>query len=197
MQVLLHSVYLSLQQYHTVSVSQYTGLYFSTNNVKIMKKLFFFALLTLAAWSDNAFAQKANVKMQDTQARLVNVYSRGYVKPLTVELKVDDSKGRITRSYPLTKEETEVEMGGSLDNIRSYAVYMASQEYHADAIVAATFNFRTNDDGKGYTITITGYPASFVNWKTASEADYEWIRMEKTLTTDDLNRISAIIKQKE
>ena len=181
MQVLLHSVYLSLQQYYTVSVSQYTGLYFSTNNVKIMKKLFFFALLTLAAWSDNAFAQKANVKMQDTQARLVNIYSRGYVKPLTVELKVDDSKGRITRSYPLTKEETEVEMGGSLDN----------------AIVAATFNFRTNDDGKGYTITITGYPASFVNWKTASEADYEWIRMEKTLTTDDLNRISAIIKQKE
>ena len=101
------------------------------------------------------------------------------------------------REYSELGFSMEIKEIRGFDKDKHISAINSLKEDGADAIVAATFNFRTNDDGKGYTITITGYPASFVNWKTASEADYEWIRMEKTLTTDDLNRISAIIKQKE
>lgn len=159
-----------------------------------MRKTFLLTLFALLAWGCNMFAQKNNVRVQDTQARLVDIYSRAYVKPLTVELSVDKNKGRVKDEWALTKEQAETEMGGSLENIRSYAVYMSSQKHNADAIVAATFNFRTNDAGDGYLITITGYPASFVNWKTAESADYEWIRMEKTLTTADREKMEAILK---
>ncbi|MDO4957588.1 MAG: hypothetical protein Q4E60_11305 [Bacteroidales bacterium] len=122
-------------------------------------------------------AQK--VKVQDTQARLLDVTSSGYVKPLTVELKVDTSKGRVRDVWPLSKEQVEVEFKSDLANIRSYAVYMSSKKHDADVIVAATFNFKSNANGDGYEIELVGYPANFVNWKTAGPEDYEWIRMEK------------------
>lgn len=141
-----------------------------------------------------AQAQKTNVRMQETQARLLDVNSNAYVRPLTVELLIDKSKGRIKDEWTLTKEQAEQEMGGDLANIRSYAIYMSSQKNNADVIVAATFNVKTNDEGNGYKITVIGYPATFINWKTADPSDYEWIRIEKTLTTADKDKIAAVIK---
>lgn len=148
----------------------------------------------LALTCTGVYAQRDKVKIQDTQARLLDVTSNAYVKPLTVELKVDKTKGRIRDEWTLTKEQAEGEMKGDIVNIRSYAVYMSSQKHSADVIVAATFNFRTNDEGTGYLITVVGYPATFENWKTADSSDYEWIRMEKTLTTNDREKISAVVK---
>lgn len=158
-----------------------------------MKKLIIITFLALVCTA-GAYAQKTTVRIQDTQARLLDVNSNAYVKPLTVELSVDTTKGRIRDEWTLTKEQAEVEMKGDIVNIRSYAVYMSSQKHDADVIVAATFNFRTNDEGTGYLITVVGYPATFQKWKTADEKDYEWIRLEKTITTNDRDKISAIIK---
>lgn len=158
-----------------------------------MKKIFLFLTLSVLSIC-SAMAQKAMVKIQDTQARMLDVTSNGYVKPLTVELKVDDSKGRVRDIWPLTKEQAEVEMKGDIVNIRSYAVYMSSKKHNADVIVAATFNFKTTDNGDGYEIEVVGFPASFINWKTATPTDYEWIRMEKTQTTSERDKIQAIIK---
>ncbi len=157
-----------------------------------MKRIILLALFAICF--TGAQAQRDKVKIQDTQARLLDVTSNAYVKPLTVELIVDKTKGRIRDEWTLTKEQAESEMKGDIVNIRSYAVYMSSQKHNADVIVAATFNFRTNDEGTGYLITVVGYPATFQNWKTAEASDYEWIRMEKTLTTADREKISAVVK---
>lgn len=159
-----------------------------------MKKQILIAVLLALGCTSGAYAQRDKVKIQDTQARLLDVTSNAYVKPLTVELKVDKSKGRIRDEWTLTRDQAEAEMKGDIVNIRSYAVYMSSQKHNADVIVAATFNFRTNDEGTGYLITVVGYPATFENWKTADATDYEWIRMEKTLTTADREKISAVVK---
>ena len=158
-----------------------------------MKKIILFLTLSVLAFG-TAMAQKTTVKIQDTQARMLDVTSNGYVKPLTVELKVDESKGRVRDVWPLTKEQAEVEMKGDIVNIRSYAVYMSSKKHNADVIVAATFNFKSSDDGDGYEIEVVGFPASFINWKTATTTDYEWIKMEKTQTTSEREKIQAIIK---
>ena len=157
-----------------------------------MKRFYFIALF---AFIGIMGAQAQKVKYQDTQARLLDVTSNAYVKPLTVELKVDTSKGRIVDVWPLTKEQVEVEMGGDIANIRSWGVYQSSKKHNVDVIVAATFNFKTDDTRDGfYQLTVVGYPASFVNWATATEADYEWIRMEKVVTTSEREKISAIVK---
>jgi len=139
------------------------------------------------------YAQKnTEFRFQDTQARLLDVMSNAYVKPLTVELQVMTKK-RISEIIPLTKQEVEQDMKGDLSNIRSFAVYRASQIHDCDVIVAATFNVRTAGDG--YEVNVIGYPANFVNWKTASQEDYEWIKMEKTVTTSEREKIAAVVKK--
>ncbi|MBR1687420.1 MAG: hypothetical protein IJ710_02685 [Prevotella sp.] len=157
-----------------------------------MKKILMIIALCTAG-TVATMAQKTTVKFQDTQARLLDVNSNAYVKPLTVELQVLTNK-RISDVIPLTKDQVEIEMKGDLTNIRSFAVYRASQLHDCDVIVAATFNVRTNAAGDGYEVNIIGYPANFVNWKTATQADYEWIKMEKTITTAERTKIAAAVK---
>lgn len=154
-------------------------------------KRFSFVMLALMLCCAS-FAQKTEFRFQATQARLLDVQSNAYVKPLTVELQVVSQK-RVSEIIKLTRQEVEQDMKGDLDNIRSYAVYRASQLHNCDVIVAATFNVRTAGDG--YEVNIIGYPANFVNWKTATQADYEWIRMEKTVTTSERDKIAAAVKK--
>lgn len=159
-----------------------------------MKKLFLMVLFACIGII-GVQAQKTTVEFRATQARLLDVVSNAYVKPLTVELKVDTSKGRVSNTWPLSKKTAEVSMGGDLANIRSWGVYMSATYHQADVIVAATFNLETDPENPDfYKLTVIGYPATFVNWKTATEEDYEWIRMEKVVTTDEKDKISAIIK---
>lgn len=158
-----------------------------------MKKvlLLFVGILTFVTVN----AQKTVTRVQETQARLLDVTSSAYVHPLTVELKVDENKGRVRDVWELTKEQAEIEMHGDLANIRSYGVFMSSKKHNCDVIVAATFNFKTSDNGNGYELEVVGFPASFTKWATVTIADYEWIRLEMTQTTDDRDKIKAVIKK--
>lgn len=158
-----------------------------------MKKLLLtFAIIVGGISAANA--QKTSVKIHDTQARTVDVSPTTYVKPLTVELEVS-ANGKVTDVWPLSKKQVEEEMGGVLENIRSWGLYASCQKWKADVIVAPIFNFKTNDEGDGYILTVIGFPATFKNWRTATENDYEWIRLEKTQTTTSRENIQAIIRE--
>lgn len=144
------------------------------------------------------FAQKTVYHFQDTQARQLDVLTHAYVKPLTVELEIK-SQTHQEWTVPLTNKEVEQMIAtttgeGQVDNIRNFAIYKITKDEHCDVIVAPTINVKSNDDGSGFTVTVIGFPANFVKWKTATEADYEWIRMEKTQTTSD-KEIRAAVKK--
>lgn len=158
----------------------------------------FIAVAFVAILCGSAWAQKTVTHVRETQARIVDGYARAYVKPMTVELEIiKDNAGnelRVNDVWTLSKAEVE-SMDGNLVNIRSYGVFMSAKKYHADAIVAATFNFRDNPDGTdSYILEVIGFAARFKNWKTATPADYEWMRMEKTQTTDERDNLRAIVK---
>lgn len=153
----------------------------------------FAALLCGGAW-----AQRTEVEVRETQARVVDGYARAYVKPLTVELeimKVNGAWARVEKTYRLSKAELDG-MGGNSVNIRSYVVYLAARDSKADAIVAPTFFLENDKENPGYfKVEVRGFAARFVNWKSATAADYEWMRMEKTQTTDDRDNLRAVIKK--
>lgn len=157
-----------------------------------MKK---FRLLTLFAIMA-IFCSCATLKtsFSDTQARVQDVHTAAYAKPLTVELVVDTLRGKVSDVWTFTKKEIEVDMRGDLANIRSRAVYLSSQKHNADVIVAPMFNVETTEDGDNYNVTVTGFPACFKNWRPAQESDYEWIRTEKFITPLTWEKISAIVK---
>ncbi len=168
-----------------------------------MNKKVLMAALLMVVCATGAMAQKTNqvISLKETQARLLDVMSNAYVKPLTVELKVDNSKGRIRDSIRVSAAEI-IELGviapnGAIDmaNLRSYGVYKIAKKYNCDVIVAAIFNFVANDLLKdGGVLEVVGFPANFVNWKTAEDSDLEWIRMEKVQTTSERDKLNAIVK---
>ncbi len=135
-------------------------------------------LLTLFMTS-GLYAQRTTVHMQNTQARMLDVQANAYVKPLVTELNINESLGKISDTWQLSKEQAEVSLGGNLDNIRSYALYLSSNKHSADVIVAALFDVKTSSDGSGYEVTVVGFPANYSNWRVADDSDLEWIKAEK------------------
>ncbi|MBE6318964.1 MAG: hypothetical protein E7081_08335 [Bacteroidales bacterium] len=174
-----------------------------------MKKL----VLSLAFVSCTFFmshAQKNQLLYENTQGRISSESTMNtYVQPLTVELEVIKNlrlaqgtqtiDGRVTLTYARDAEWVEKTMRGEMSEIRSWAVFQACKDCSADVILVPTFSFSNNRDNMGniidgYQITIVGFPAKFINWKTATPADYEWIKMEQTQTTDERENLRAIIK---
>ena len=84
------------------------------------KKLILVIFLTFIG-AIGAYAQKTNVRMQETQARLLDVTSNAYVKPLTVELQIDKSKGRIKDEWTLTRDEWRPGQHPQLCNLYVFA----------------------------------------------------------------------------
>ncbi len=148
------------------------------------------AVVLMAAMAANA-QKTTTYRYEDTQARAMDIVSTGYVKPLTVELKVDATKGRQRFSYDMDREFVENDMKGDVENIRSYGLFKASAEASCDVIVAPTFHLYTNNKG-GYTLEVVGYAGTFVNWKTMTNEDMSWI--DKAQTTEDRQNINAKLK---
>ena len=160
-----------------------------------MKKVLFTIILGVIC-SINAFAQKTTqVQYQETQARLLDVSSNAYVKPLTVELKVKGNQ-RIREVVKIPRDFALTAMKADPSNWRSYAVYEVSKRLQCDVIVAATFNIKFDEvaGDKEIEVEVVGFPADFTNWQTASNQDLEWIRMEKTITTAEREKIAAAVK---
>ena len=160
-----------------------------------MKRLLAFVFL-MGCFTISMIAQKTTqVQYQETQARLLDVSSNAYVKPLTVELKVKGNQ-RIREIVKIPRNFALVAMKADPSNWRSYAVYEVSKRMACDVIVAATFNIKYDEvaGDQDVQIEVVGYPADFTNWQTATTQDLEWIRMEKTITTAEREKIAAAVK---
>ena len=98
-------------------------------------------------------------------------------------MKILEDKGRIKDEWTLSKEEVEIAMKGELDNIRAWGRICPPSNTTAMSSWGATFKVEDNEN-RGYTVTVVGYPGIFVNWHPATQDDYEWIRLQKLSPTD-------------
>ncbi|MCR5780417.1 MAG: hypothetical protein K6G70_07750 [Bacteroidaceae bacterium] len=157
-----------------------------------MKKLFFAALLACLSIG----AQAQNVKIQETQARALDVQSNAYVQPLVVELKIDEAKGRISETVTVLFDKLPKEIKlEEMNNIRSLAIYEVTKKYKCDVIVAPIINVVTNEKGDGLDVTVTGFAANYQNWRTANSNDLEWIKLEKIRTVSESEKIEPVVRK--
>lgn len=166
----------------------------------IMKR-FALTSVALVLFCIVADAQKTVIttkEFSDTQARMLEVTAKSYVRPLVVDLNVVGERTTFSKQY--TRTDVEVAMGGNLDNLRSRAIYDATDKLNCDAIVAATFKIELSQDGTCYNLEMKGFPANFMqsSWHPMNEKDYEWIKVDKSVTpldkTNDPDRAGAVIK---
>ena len=143
-------------------------------------------------------AHKDKVRFEETQARMIDVTANAYVKPMTVELKMKEEKGApIKGVFKIRFTATDIAaLGADIPNIKSKALYLACGQVDADAIVGATFNITAEgtDIRNGCLVEVTGFPADFINWHTATTADLEWIKLDITRRANDLENFKAVIR---
>lgn len=159
-----------------------------------MKKLVLLMVLILACITES-YAQKTVYQFRDAQSRAGDAITEVCVKPTVVEVQLigGESPTRRVFTYDLSREETEIAMKGDLGNIRSWATYRANEDAKSDVIMAATYKVESNDKG-GYTVTVVGFPAVFSKWYTATDKDYEWIKIKKLAPANDKGTIAPVVK---
>ncbi|MBR5807143.1 MAG: hypothetical protein IKY24_00840, partial [Alistipes sp.] len=92
--------------------------------------------------------------------------------PLLAELQVlTDSSVCETINYDnFTVKSSNLK---EIENYKKMAIYTVATKYNADTMVGALANVDTTPEGK-LTITVTGYPARYVKFRTMEEKD-TWI----------------------
>lgn len=148
-----------------------------------MKKLL--SLLIIASLAMGVYAQQ--VKFQQSQTRIIEPLQDVYVRPLVVDLEIIKTDRQVYGPFTeyMDKDVTQISLA-ELDDAKKNAAYNAAIIDDADVIVAATFDVRTPEKGKGILITVRGYPAKYTNWRKVSANgtdpetgkpvnDYEWL----------------------
>ena len=155
------------------------------------------------------FAQKTVIKTEsfsDTQARMLEVTAKSYVRPLVVDLVVKKGQTRMIYKHSYKRSDVDVAMGGSLDNLRSRVIYDATADpaWNCDAVVGPTFKIELSADGSQYDVEMKGFPANFDpnSWHPLGKGvegqdDYKWLELDKRVGYDksaDPDRAGAVIK---
>lgn len=156
--------------------------------MKIISRVFVIALCMIGA-AVQANAQKV-VEYRSSQARLAEPKMGVYIKPLIADLQINEAVGKINYTIDFSNKEINA-LEGNIANVRTRALFIATEKYKADVIVAAAFDIKSKDDGTGYTVTVTGYPANYVNWRTATAEDNMWIPL---IPNQDASQTQAISK---
>lgn len=135
--------------------------------------------LALLASATMLCAQKSTTKYQFTQAREPQVWVEPAIKPLVAEVEVLQDRETSFTLGPeiLTQEFVEVALRGDVENVRNYGTFAWTKKENCDMIVAPTYNLYSNPAGTGYVLEMKGFPAKFKNWHTATQADYEWMKI--------------------
>ncbi|MDR1883855.1 MAG: hypothetical protein LBR26_13895 [Prevotella sp.] len=158
---------------------------------------FFICLGLFSLYSGIVMAQK--LVFRESQARLIEPKMNVYVKPLTVDLEIqkdpaDATKGKkVSDIFTFTAKEVSA-MGGDLAKIKAEALHLSVKKYEVDILVAATYYIKTQDKDDGVEVTITGYPATFKNWRTIDDKDYQWISTAYGVGMNETEKVKAITK---
>ena len=161
-------------------------------------------VVALLAFVTNVNAQKTVVKTEtfsSTQARMVEVTAKSYVRPLVIELVVKKGQNRMVFKQTYSRNDVDVAMRGSLDNLRSRVIYDATEDpaWNCDAVVAPTFKIDLSQDQSMYIVEMKGFPANFDpnSWHPLGKGDeaqddYKWLELDKRVSFDKAE--GAVIK---
>jgi hypothetical protein len=150
------------------------------------------AMFVVMLISFGAYAQKTTVRFHDTQARALETTTSSHVKPLVVEVEVGQT--RFTDSWTISEEDVRG-MNGDVANLRSWATFQSAKKHNADVIVAPMYEIKNDESLGNYVVTVVGYEGRFKNWRSITSTDYDWVKLEKTFSTSDREKVEAIVKK--
>lgn len=161
--------------------------------------LFALAALLLLSCRSGEYLYKYN----ESTARYLQPSVSGFVTPMTADLTVSPTRITHTETFDNELSEEDFRVSGrylkrsdenettkllNFDSplvryMKNYTIGQAVKKYEADIIIAPIFEITTTEDYRKITVTISGYPASYVNFRKTTDADIKLM--------DELHRIGT------
>ncbi len=164
-----------------------------------MRKFYFLmsitAFLALSPTICNAQETKGAAFREFTGKEVETKPVEFYTAPMIVNLDISDQKITFTKTYndvwnpPIvsqssrtaasseaakTVQKSEKSFREAIEILKANALYDASMQHGVDVIAVPTYSI-TSENGRDYTITVTGYPARYRNFRELTPADRELI----------------------
>lgn len=115
--------------------------------------------------------------VRDTQVKMVDMNAPSYVKPLVAELLVKkgiDGESSIRDEWKFSEEDV-ISLNNDVEKLKNRAAFLSTQKHLCDVIVSPMFDVYIAD-GKA-TVTVNGYPAVYVNFRTMEDKDTTWLQV--------------------
>ena len=125
-----------------------------------------------------------------SDSRSIEPVQNVMITPVVADMQVSDQKAQLTETLPIRLKSVE-----NLDfTVREYKERLIAKvlkNNSSDVLIGTLVEVTTNDDGF-LVMTITGYPAKYVNFRSATEAD-QW----KVGTLSSLNGETRVLMSVE
>ncbi len=156
-------------------------------NPFMMKRLL--SLLALVMISSAAFAQRIErIEYQESSARTLESDQKMFMTPMIADLEVSPTRITHVEREAFANLEITPEVIKAMATFKSVALSHAARAFKADVIVGTTIDVRTNNVGR-LEITVTGYPASYRNFRIAQRTELELIEYANTVHTGSGNSL--------
>lgn len=133
-----------------------------------MKKLFYFPLLAAATMFTSC-----SVQWQTRTARMASMPVETYTQWTTSELEVGETRVKATAENISSRR-----MALSLKQLKENAMGMALEQSNADVLIDPLFTCEYIK-GRLVRVTVTGYPAKHVNFRTIKFEDQKELQIEQ------------------
>lgn len=140
------------------------------------KTLFALSVISLGLM---AVSCSSTFNLSESNTRLLPVSSTAHTLPTIADLKVSSAK--ISHQVTVKNQFSLKEISSYGDSpkmvyLQKLAATQAAQKYDADVLIAPSYSITTSDDLKTVTVTVTGYPATYTNFRTATAEDMMMIK---------------------
>jgi len=153
-----------------------------------MKRIYIFLIgLLFLSTSCNIY------RYEEHQSRVVNLGGNGVITSTTADLNVSET--RISHTETFAHEETENDV--DINYAKKYTLSSALIKHNADVLVGILYDVTTNEQNDKVSVTVTGYPATYVNFRNTSSEDSLILSLASGLTDVENTKASMTITEKE
>lgn len=145
------------------------------------------AILTFCSVS-LAQSRTDRVEYQESSARNLEPQQSVMITPMIADLQLISDKIAYTEKDAFSRYPVSPAIVKLVPEFKKIALSRAARAYKADAIVGATIDVITNEAGF-LEITVSGYPAKYVNFRNATEQDVNLVAKAKSVTGEENNKI--------
>ena len=157
------------------------------------KILLFFAVVALFA---ACHSPQHYVKYDESSAYYLNLQGRGFALPLLGEISVSPQRISFEQTFANNLAEDEVKVPftpTAVEYMKNYTLTQAAFANNADMIVSPLIDVKTSADYTTITVKLTGYPASYTNFRNATKEDFELLRIcENELNLQELAKMGIV-----